>query len=864
MLSTQTSATNLLTTNPLNPNAFQPGTPQTSPLSLGPLLMTGASQARHTFTVTNTNDSGKGSLRDAILDANADSAATPTALDVIDFKLGTGAHTIQLTSGNLDITAKNLTINGTGANTLTISGDHKFRDFKIQSGAAVTLSGLTIANGFSATTGGGGILNNGTLTLNNSALTNDKTASGNGGGILNFGVLLASGDRFTSNTAGNVGGGIFNVGIANIDSSAFTGNQATNGGAIDNAGRLAITNSSFTNHRGVQGAAIFNDDAHGVIVTTQGLTFAGNVASGANGTALNNNDTFGTLSGANAPSSPNNFQIANFPADTFTQLLGINNAGTIAGYHGAGTTPQNPNKGFTLTFPSNFVDENFPGSAQTQVVGINNLGNTGGFYVDTAGTTHGFLDTQGVFTTVDAPKTAFNQILGVNDYGVAVGYSSIDPTGVTKQQAYIDDHGAFTDLTALLPKGTGNTQATGINDKGLVSGFYVDAAGVNHGFEVSFANPAKPQLITVDVPFQGATSTQVLGINNFGQLSGVYTDAAGNSHGFVETNGRFQTIDAPGGVGTTTVNGINDRGQVAGFFVDTAGNTEGFAAVAGSNTQPVKYAFQTVVSASDPTFTQLLGINTAGTIAGYYGAGTTPQNPNKGFTLTLPNHFTSENFPNSVQTQVVGINNLGNTGGFYVDAADITHGFLDTQGVFTSVNAPKTAFNQILGLNDNGVAAGYSSTDPAGQVGQMAYIDDHGTFTYFTNLFAKGTGNTQATGINDSNLVVGFYVDGQGVNHGFEINDADPSKPQLFTIDVPNSTSTQVLGINNFGQLSGVYTDAAGNSHGFVDTNGQFQSIDDPNGVGTTLVNGINDKGQVVGFFVDGNGNTDGFEASPA
>src|SRR5579872_1475819 len=80
------------------------------------------------------------------------------------------------------------------------------------------------------------------------------------------------------------------------------------------------------------------------------------------------------------------FQTVNFPNDTFTQLLGINNSNSlIAGYHGATV-----NKGFRLTLPSTFTSENFPGSAQTQVIGINNLGWTVGFYIDTAGTTHGF------------------------------------------------------------------------------------------------------------------------------------------------------------------------------------------------------------------------------------------------------------------------------------------------------------------------------------------------------------------------------------------------------------------------------------------------------------------------------------------
>jgi probable HAF family extracellular repeat protein len=57
--------------------------------------------------------------------------------------------------------------------------------------------------------------------------------------------------------------------------------------------------------------------------------------------------------------------------------------------------------------------------------------------------------------------------------------------------------------------------------------------------------------------------------------------------------------------------------------------------------------------------------------------------------------------------------------------------------------------------------------------------------------------------------------------------------------------------------------DAQGLTHGFIFDDGHFQSVDDPNGVGTTLINGINDRGQIVGFFKDAAGNTDGFFATP-
>src|SRR5580700_7073209 len=90
-----------------------------------------------------------------------------------------------------------------------------------------------------------------------------------------------------------------------------------------------------------------------------------------------------------AESTTFSFTTINVTTDTFTQLLGINNQGEIAGYHGSGAAGH-PNQGFTLVPPSSFTVENYPGSVQTQVIGINNSGNTAGFYVDNSGVNHGF------------------------------------------------------------------------------------------------------------------------------------------------------------------------------------------------------------------------------------------------------------------------------------------------------------------------------------------------------------------------------------------------------------------------------------------------------------------------------------------
>jgi hypothetical protein len=261
-----------------------------------------------------------------------------------------------------------------------------------------------------------------------------------------------------------------------------------------------------------------------------------------------------------------------------------------------------------------------------------------------------------------------------------------------------------------------------------------------------------------------------------------------------------------------------------------------------------------VSSPGDPAFTQLLGINNSGTIAGYFGDGTIV--PNNGFTLTLPNTFTPENFPGSTQTQVIGINSAGATVGFYVDAAGVTHGFQDVGGTFSTIDAPGTAFNQLLGLNDNGQSAGYSSLDPTGMTLQRAFVQNGSTFTYIDGFLPTGTSNDQATDINNAGVVSGFYTTAT-VTDGFLLNGTT-----LTTLSFPGSVFTQALGLNNAGDVVGDYVDSFGVMHGFVFDGVSFKTFDAPGSTATTI-NGINDNGQIVGFFTDANQNTIGFVGNP-
>src|SRR5215468_12321324 len=138
----------------------------------GATLFSTSAASADTITVTNTNDSGPGSLRDALAVANDG--------DTID---ATGVSgTILLTSGELQIT-HSVTINGPGAGNLAVNGNANSRVFE-NFASDVTISGFTITNG-SAFGGanGGGILNHGELTLSESSVSNSHTSHASGGGI---------------------------------------------------------------------------------------------------------------------------------------------------------------------------------------------------------------------------------------------------------------------------------------------------------------------------------------------------------------------------------------------------------------------------------------------------------------------------------------------------------------------------------------------------------------------------------------------------------------------------------------------------------------------------------------------------------
>src|SRR5438067_658662 len=168
------------------------------------------------------------------------------------------------------------------------------------------------------------------------------------------------------------------------------------------------------------------------------------------------------------------------------------------------------------------------------LVTINDIGQLVGAFADGAGV-HGFLDTNGLLTTIDFP-------------------------GANHRLTY----------------------ASGINNAGQVVGFFDDISG-EHGF-------LDTNGVFTSIDFPGGTFTRAYGINDAGQIVG----GTGGCHGFVYTNGVFTTFDFPGAACTTGL-AINNLGQVGGVYYDSVGRAHGFVATpvpeSGSNACPLGQGF---------------------------------------------------------------------------------------------------------------------------------------------------------------------------------------------------------------------------------------------------------------------------------
>ncbi len=257
-----------------------------------------------TFEVTNTDDSGTGSLRQALLDAAA--AAGP---DVISFHPSLSGATITLASEIVVDSA--VTLDATGlSGGLTISGNDATRIFNVSSGKSLALLGLTLTRGNGSEANfngpGGAVLNyGGTLTLTHCTLSGNSVINNSGGAIGSFGGTVTVTQCTLSGNSGGLGGAISNSGgMLMLQHCTLSGNSASlNGGAIQNWGTLTLAysivagNTAPPNH----GADIYNDGVSSpATVTRVGANLVQSLVN-ANGGTVTGSGTISTTAPLLAP-----------------------------------------------------------------------------------------------------------------------------------------------------------------------------------------------------------------------------------------------------------------------------------------------------------------------------------------------------------------------------------------------------------------------------------------------------------------------------------------------------------------------------------------------------------------------------------
>jgi cell division septation protein DedD len=203
-------------------------------------------------------------------------------------------------------------------------------------------------------------------------------------------------------------------------------------------------------------------------------------------------------------------------------------------------------------------------------------------------------------------------------------------------------------------------------------------------------------------------------------------------------------------------------------------------------------------------------------------------------------------------TQGRGTNILRHSVGEYLNGTDGTfHGYLLTHPTFINFDVVGAVDTIPLGINNNGDFVGTCTLPNLAQPA-FASLSQH------VNTFAvPGATATLAYQINDSNQIIGSYIDASMISHGFT---RDSAGNLTFPIDVPGSTETMLFGNNSLNWGVGRYTDASEVTHGlYFITPDQILTFDAPYADSTfTSIDGINKNGQACGSYVDTAGITHG------
>ena len=238
-----------------------------------------------------------------------------------------------------------------------------------------------------------------------------------------------------------------------------------------------------------------------------------------------------------------NFVNIDYPGALFSAPNGVNDRGQVVGYW----DDASGNIHGYLYSNGVYTSLDYPGAASTEAVGINNSGIISGWYVTTDDVPQGFTYSEGTFTSFTYPGSSRTNAKGINNHGDVVGFY-----GTT--YSFVDSDGAF---TSFGYPGAEITYAYGINDTGQIAGYYLPGSGS----PIAFFYDGQSTFTSIQYP--DSTETFAYGINNSNVVVGQSADS-GTLLGFLWQNGQFTVIGPPDSHPLPF--GINNNGQIVGIY----------------------------------------------------------------------------------------------------------------------------------------------------------------------------------------------------------------------------------------------------------------------------------------------------------
>jgi hypothetical protein len=234
------------------------------------------------------------------------------------------------------------------------------------------------------------------------------------------------------------------------------------------------------------------------------------------------------------------------------------------------------------TYERRFIPYDVPGSTTTSLTAVNDEGTFIGTFVDRQDHRHGFSQGHRDFDIIDDPDfpPGTTGPEGINDLGDIVGliYDSGDPTDTTASHGfYLHEH----HFRTIDYPGATATQVYGINDFGVMSGFFSDTGGTIHGFTL-----CNGHFTPFDVP--GAIDTFGVRINDFGVVTVQYVTPDDVNHSAIDVYGHYVPADVPGAVASHIL-GINNSVETTYSYTNSAGIFHAVVRTPGGEFEPIDF-----------------------------------------------------------------------------------------------------------------------------------------------------------------------------------------------------------------------------------------------------------------------------------